>query len=175
MIKTHFYTRLIVLIAITFTVQLIGLPQPITGPAVNFMLIMSVLLLNPSGAIILGCLTPVVASLKGQLPPALTAMVPFIIIGNSLLVTIFGLISTDARKDKPLQSVSHWIGLILGSVIKSIWIYSSARLLLPLLLGIQIPEQLIVILALPQFIAAMAGGAFALLIYQLLLKRYTRI
>lgn len=152
---------------------MIGLPQPVTGPLVNMMLILTSLLLNIMGGTILGCVTPIAAVIRGQLPPFLIPMVPFIIIGNALLVTVFGYVSSILKFGKlynpnPFYSIANWTGLITGSFVKFIWLYISATIILPVLLHKELPAEAIALMAAPQFITALIGGIFALLIANML-------
>ncbi|NIA29487.1 MAG: hypothetical protein GWP06_06190 [Actinobacteria bacterium] len=173
MSKTNYITRLIILISLTLSFEMLGLPQPITGPLVNLMLILTTLVLNPLAGVILGSISPLVAVIRGQLPAILLPMVPFIIIANALFVLIFGLtgklfpFSLD-HDSSPLKSIGNWLGLLLGATIKFLWLYASASFVVPLILGKQLPAPFIAMMAIPQFITAIIGGIFALLIFSML-------
>lgn len=171
--KTNYITRLIILISLTLSFEMLGLPQPITGPLVNLMLILTTLVLNPLAGVILGSVSPFVAVIRGQLPPILLPMVPFIMIGNALLVLIFGLgrklIPFSLHHDSsPIKSIGNWLGLFLGATIKFLWLYLSASLVVPLILGKQLPAPFIAMMAIPQFVTAIIGGIFALFIFAML-------
>jgi hypothetical protein len=174
--KTQYITRLMFFIALTLVIELVGLPQPFTGPLVNAMLILTTLVLQPAAGVILGVLTPTVALLRGQLPPGLLPMVPFIMTANALLVLSFAVIRNLLKPffhAKPiLFSVNAWLALAGAAFLKFVWLYFSAKLVLPLLLGSMLPKPFIVMMALPQFLTALAGGALALVIYTLLQQRY---
>ncbi len=168
--RTLFITRLVVLTSLTLAIQLIGLPQPVTGPLINLMLILTTLVLNAPAGMALGIITPLAAVLRGQLPPVLAPMVPFIMISNILLVLIFAtlrrLMSGSARPSRrPIRSASTWFALVSGSLIKTGWLYVSASLVLPVLLGDTLPSRMIGMMALPQLITALIGGALAMILY----------
>ena len=55
----------------------LGMPQPITGPLVNALLILSVGTVGVGPAIIVGMMTPLSAVLHGVLPLPLMVMIPF--------------------------------------------------------------------------------------------------
>lgn len=162
--------RIVVLLTLTLMIQIIGLPQLITGPLINMMLLITALILDPVSGIILGVITPMLALLRGQLPPVLAPMVPFIMVGNAILVGVFSVIRGSRHKNI-LTSVQIWIALILASLCKTLWLFLTARFLLPLLLGRQLPELMILAMSFPQFVTAVAGGILALIIYELLHRR----
>jgi len=175
--QTIFWTRLVILTSLTLAMEMIGLPQPVTGPIVNLMLILTTLILNPIAAVILGTITPTVAVIRGQLPAILMPMVPFIILGNALLVLTFGFVrhllsGSRPPASLPLKSPANWAGLLAGSFAKFLWLYFSVKHILPLLIGKTLPPRLVSMMALPQLITALIGGALALAIYQILRKSF---
>ena len=145
------------------------MPQPFTGPLVNMMLILTVLLLGPLAGVALGAITPLVALFRGQLPPALLPLVPFIAIGNALLVVIFSWINKRWHGGRLLLlRVSSWAGIILGAAAKFIWLTMSVYFILPAVLGVQLPDAIVVM---PQLFTALIGGALALVIFELFQRR----
>ncbi len=174
-LQTQKLTRIVFFIAITLIIQALGLPQPVTGPLINMMLLLTTLILGPLSGMALGAITPVVAAFRGQLPPLLIPMVPFIIVSNALLVSIFALVASilckQFGKENLLINPGCWIGLLAGSVVKFLWLYMSAVFLVPLFFGKELPEPVVVMMALPQFITALFGGILAFVIFQLLKKR----
>ena len=174
--NTHYITRLMFFVALTLVIELLGLPQPFTGPLINAMLILTTLVLQPAAGVIVGALTPTVALLRGQLPPVLLPMVPFIMTANALLVFSFALIKNllkhFAQEKSILFSINVWLALTAAAFLKFAWLYFSARLVLPLLLGIHLPKPFIAMMAFPQFLTAFTGGVLAMVIYSLLHQRY---
>ncbi len=175
--KTLFLARLVALTALTLSIELIGLPQPVTGPLVNLMLFLTIMVLNPVSAIALGCITPLVAVIRGQLPAILLPMVPFIIIGNALLVFAFSftqraLNGVFHHPVSQTKSIPHWLGIIAGSTGKFLWLYVSAGLVLPLVFGKTLPANFVAMMALPQWVTALIGGILATLVYAMLSVRY---
>jgi hypothetical protein len=63
--------------------------QWITGPLVNAVLFLSVVFVGPSEAVFLGLMPSMVALSTGLLPLTLALMVPFIMVGNAILVLSF--------------------------------------------------------------------------------------
>ncbi len=175
--KTVFLARLVVLTSLTLSCELVGLPQPVTGPLVNLMLFLTTMVLNPISAMALGCVTPLVAVIRGQLPAVLLTMVPFIVIGNALLVLSFSftkhaLEGVFRPRVPQTKSIPHWLGIIAGSTAKFLWLYASASFVLPVAFGKKLPAEFIAMMTLPQLVTALIGGVLAMLIYAMLLQRY---
>jgi hypothetical protein len=168
--KTVKLTRLVLLIAITLIIGMIGLPQPLTGPLINLMLVLTTLITGVTGGIVLGCITPLIALTRGQLPPVLAPFIPFIMSGNALYILLFGA-CCNRRCGLPLRSWRAWLGVVTGSAAKFIWLFVAARLLMPLLLAKTLPEAILAMMTLPQLITALIGGAAALLFHALLVQR----
>jgi hypothetical protein len=160
-------TRLVFLISITVAVEMVGLPQPLTGPFINFMLILTTLLISTLAGVAVSFITPLLAVLRGQLPAPLAPMVPFIIFANVLFVVIFGLV----YQKKETGDFVLWrsgAAITLAALCKFVLLYSSARFVLPLLLGKQLPATLVSVMAFPQLITAVIGATLALLFSRLL-------
>jgi hypothetical protein len=174
--KTQYITRLVFFITLTLVIELLGLPQLFTGPLINTMLLLTTLVLQPAAGVILGVLTPTVAVLRGQLPPVLLPMVPFIMTANALLVLSFEVIRNLLKHfvhAKPiLFSLNAWLALTVAAFLKFALLYLSAKLVLPLLLGRNLPGPFLAMMAFPQFLTALTGGVLALVIYSLLHQRY---
>jgi len=86
------FTRTAILLALTLAFQMLKLPQPMTGPAVNAMLFISTAAVGIWGGVIIGALTPWIAFINGILNPVLAPAIPFIMLGNAVLCIVFGLV-----------------------------------------------------------------------------------
>jgi hypothetical protein len=167
--KTLFLTRLVFFISLTIVLEMVGLPQPITGPIINMMLFLTVMILSRAGGITLGSLTPILAVLRGQLPAILVPFVPFIIIGNGILVIVYFYFNNNALPGPgPIKSVRHWIGIGAAAVVKFSWLFISAKYVLPIIFGKSLPPIFITMMSLPQLFTALIGGILATLVYQFL-------
>ena len=161
------------MIALTLIFEMLGFPQLFTGPLVNMMLILTSLIITPAAGALLGAITPVVAVVRGQLPSFLLPMIPFIIIANALFVMVFSLLrSRQSSNVNVLMSTAAWLGLLCGAIVKFIILYYTTRFTLPILLGANVSDKLLAMMSLPQFFTAVAGGAFAFLIYNMLRARF---
>lgn len=150
--KIKFITRTGILLAVALVVQMGGFPQPITGPLINTVLYLSVLLVGSWSGIIIGICTPVIAFMRGILLPPLAPMIPFIVIGNGFLVLVFTLLM---KKNKIL-------GIAIASAVK--------YLILSMAVGylVNVPVKVAQMMGLPQLFTALIGGGVALLAYQTL-------
>lgn len=90
--KTIFISRLALLVSLSLAIQVAGLPQPITGPLINMLLFLTAAMLGWIAGVILGCLTPLAALIRGQLPAVLAPLVPFIATANAILVLVYFLV-----------------------------------------------------------------------------------
>jgi len=89
---------------------------------VNMMLMLSALFVGMGGAIVIGALTPFIAFLMGIM--SLFPLVPFIMIGNAVLVIVFSLIA------KKKDNISMGIGVIVAALAKFAFLAFSVRYLL---------------------------------------------
>lgn len=126
--------------------------REITGPLVNALLFIAVVILGVRNALLI-CFLPSIMSVSvGIMPMVALPLVPVIIIGNILLVLLFN----------SLNKKNFWLGVVTASFVKFIFIYSLATLLVsefissPLLAGIvgQTMGYL-------QLVSALLGGIIA--------------
>lgn len=148
-------TRAALLLALTLAVQMMGFPQLVTGPLVNFFLFISVIFVGIGGGAAIGALTPWIALSRGILPAPLAPMVPFIILGNLSLVILFGL----------LRKLNKYLAITVAAVVKFLILASGVRFF------VQVPAPVAKAMQTPQLITALAGGVFALIIAELLKDR----
>ncbi len=125
--------------------------QWLTGPLVNAILFIAVVLLGSQNAIIMGLLPSTIALAAGLLPAVLAPMVPFIIISNTIMIVAF-----DKAKDK-----NFWVGIVGASVLKFIFLWSTSYLVIHLLLKKEIAAKVSAMMSWPQLVTAIAGGVIA--------------
>lgn len=140
-------TRLALLLALTLAIQAFRLPAVVTGPLVNFMLILTTILVGTMGGVFVGLITPWIALLAGILAAPLAPAVPFIMAGNAVYCLISGLL----MKTK----TGLWLAVIPASMVKFFVIGGAAAYLL------ELPAPLTQVLLFPQLINALIGGAAA--------------
>jgi len=147
-----FITRTAILLALTLAFQMLRLPQPFTGPAVNTMLFLSSAIVGIIGGVLIGALTPWIAFLNGILPPVLAPAIPFIMLGNAMLVILFG----------TLKKINIYLAIATAAIVKFLILTIAVRFL------INVPPKVSIMLQLPQFYTAITGGIIALLVLKLL-------
>ena len=150
--KIKFITRTGILLAVALAIQMGGFPQPVTGPLINTVLYLSALLVGSWSGIIIGICTPVIAFMRGILPAPLGPMIPFIALGNGVLVVIFSL----------LKGKNKILGIILASLLKYLILFTAVSYI------VDVPDKIAQIMSLPQLFTALSGGAIALLAYKAL-------
>lgn len=152
--------RVIALMSAGLLITTLGLPQFVTGPLVNALLILTVLWCGVSQALFVGLVTPMGAALSGILPVPLAIMIPFIALGNGIFVSVFG----------GLQRVNRWLALGVAAVLKFGLLYLAVTVLVarPLSLVIAgqpevvaVPNAFVGMMSWPQLLTALAGGAIA--------------
>ena len=125
--------------------------QWITGPMVNAILLISAVLIGPMEAVFLGLFPSTVALSAGLLPLPLAPMVPFIMIGNAILVAIFYYIYK--------KNIFAAIGI--SALLKFAFLHFSVVLIMSKLLTSQLTASLAVMMSWPQLFTALIGGAVA--------------
>lgn len=78
-----------IFLAITLSLQIIGLPKPATGVIVNMIYILLYHSCGLRHVFMLAVLTPLLAFFTGHLPPPLIPMAPVIALGNIAMVVCY--------------------------------------------------------------------------------------
>ena len=150
----------LILFSLAVAIPSLGLPQYITGTAVNALLIIAVETAGVSRALWVGVAPSLVAWGSGILPAPLMVMIPFIVVGNALLVAIFG----------ALRRTSYWLRLATGAALKCAWLWVTVTLITIRPFSIQvgqdtrslaIPPAMAQMMSWPQLLTALAGGCLA--------------
>jgi len=157
---THRLVGTLILLSLAVAIPSLGLPQHITGTAVNALLIIAVETVGVSRALWVGVAPSLVAWGSGILPAPLMVMIPFIIAGNALLVAIFG----------ALRRTSYWLRVTTGAAVKCAWLWVTVTLVAIRPFSIQmgqdahpvmIPPAMAQMMSWPQLLTALAGGCLA--------------
>ncbi len=150
--------RTAILLALTLAFQMMGLPQPVTGPAVNAMLLLSGTYVGAFGGIVIGLLTPVIAFARGILPPPLAPMIPFIMLGNAALVILYLFLRNMLGK----KYIGCGAAIICGAVVKFLILSGAVRFI------VSVPPPVAKAMQIPQLFTAIVGGIVAVLIEKIL-------
>lgn len=153
----NFITRtgILLALALIFQIYFRSFAQPVVGPMVNFVLVFSAMLVGASSGIIIGALTPLIAFMFGIMP--LFPVVPFIMVGNALLVAVFSYIQS---KKIPYSDI---LAVIVGAFTKFAFLAFSIRYLVNFFVP-QVPPPMIQAMTLPQLYTALIGGGLAVTI-----------
>jgi hypothetical protein len=160
-IKKESILTLVLLIAVAAVVPLLIKQQFITGTIVNATLIIGVYLLGSRDGLLIGLIPSSLALATGLLSPVLAPMIPFIIVGNAILILTFAYFS----------KFNYWAGVIIGSVLKFAFLYGTSTIVIGLLLNKQAAPAVAQMMSWPQLVTALAGGMMAFGIIKLLKNR----
>lgn len=156
-------TRTGLLLSCLIVVQLLPFPSPlkqfITGPLVNMVLLIAVISTDFLSGTIIAIVSPILALLMGTHSAlgVLLPVVPFIMLGNVVYVTFF-----HVFRGKNKQLFSQSIGLVLGSVVKFLILYSAVTYL------VKVPTPIAQAMGVVQLYTALGGGILAILIGKIL-------
>lgn len=131
--------------------------QWLTGPIVNAILILTLFLVGIRSALVL-CMIPSLMALSGGLLPAIMApVVPFIMIGNAILVLAIDWFYTNIKSN----SKGFTIGVVVGAALKFIFLFFSVSIISDLLLKQELAIKVAQMMSWPQFATAISGGMLA--------------
>jgi hypothetical protein len=125
--------------------------QWITGPMVNAVLLISAVLIGPMEAVFLGLMPSTVALSAGLLPLPLAPMVPFIMIGNAVMIAVFHY----SYKKNIYASIGA------AALLKFAFLHFSVVLIMAKLLDSKLTANLAMMMSWPQFVTAIIGGVVA--------------
>jgi hypothetical protein len=125
--------------------------QPITGPIVNATLFLAAALLGTETAIMVGLIPSLIALSVGLLPAVLAPMVPFIMVGNALMIWSFSI----------LNKKNYWAGMIVASLLKFVFLWGTSAIVINLLLKKEIASTVATMMSWPQLWTAVIGGIIA--------------
>jgi len=147
--RTKFITYGAVFLALAAIFPMLRFPQLVTGSAVNFVLLIACYVLGIAGGVTIGCLTPWVALIAGQMPFAY--MPPFIMIGNAIYVLAFGVL-------RRYRTSGMIFGIIVGALLKYLFLSFAVTKL------VKAPANLVNMMSIPQLITALVGGLIAFVV-----------
>jgi hypothetical protein len=78
-------------------------------------------------------------------------MIPFVIVGNAILVMAFG----------HLRSKNYWLGALTGALLKFAFLFATSSIVANLILNEQIANKAAVMMSWPQLVTAVAGSIIA--------------
>jgi len=170
--QTLFITHTGLMLALLLGVQFVTRPfgQFVTGSLVNLILLTSLFIIGKSSGMTVGALSPFLAFFVG-IGPALPQVIPFMAVGNVLLVLVASFVSKHMAKHNKRDIIFTTIGLIAASLAKFLFLWVGLVIIaLPLIPGIK--EQQVTMLSAafswPQLVTALIGSSLAMLVVPLL-------
>jgi hypothetical protein len=151
---------LALLIAVAVAAPVVFKQQLIAGTIVNATLIIGVSLLGARDALLIGLIPSSVALATGLLAPVMAPVIPFIILGNSILVLSFAY----------LNKLNYWAGIVAGSLLKFALLFGTSTMVIGLLINKQVAPAVAQMLSWPQLVTALTGGLLAFGVLKLLKK-----
>lgn len=176
--KVLWITRTAIFIALLVVFQGVSKPlgQYVTGSLVNLVLVLGVMLGGLWCGIAVAALSPVFAFLVG-IGPAMPMVVPFVMLGNAVLVLAWWFIAgrKNTRVEKP--NARRLVALVAAAVAKFAVLYVGIVLFaIPVLM--KLPEKQAKVLSasfsIPQLVTAGIGGAIAILLLPVLSRALKR-
>lgn len=138
--------KTLVVLTLLVMLQMIKMPQYITGTLVNMGLILTAATAGPIYGVFVGVATPVTALAMGILPTPLAGMVPFIGIANALFVGGYAVVG----RRYPV------LGVALGTVVKVALLMTAVKAF------VTVPPPVAVMMQWPQAYTAVSGGLLAI-------------
>jgi len=167
-----FITQTAVMLALLMGTQFITKPlgQFVTGSLVNLILLISVFIVGIRSGIIVAALSNFLAFLVGM-GPVFIQIVPFVAVGNVLLVVIANLVRKHMTKGNVKDVLMSAAGLVAASIAKFLFLWLGLVMIaLPFIPGIK-EQQIAMISAAfswPQLVTALIGSALSMMIVPLL-------
>ena len=159
-------TQTAIFIALLVSLQAVTRPlgQFVTGSVVNLILIIAVMTGGLWSGVATGAISPVFAFLFG-IGPAFFPVIPFIMVGNVILVVLWYLIG---RLNIKGWLIPYVIALVAGAGAKFLWLYLGVVQVAVPVFGF--PAPMVAVFGVTQLITAGIGGAVAIVILPMLRK-----
>ncbi|MDO8592143.1 MAG: hypothetical protein Q7R92_00030 [bacterium] len=130
--------------------------QLVTGPIINAIFILVLFLVGVRSALAVALIPSLMALAGGLLPAVLAPAVPFIMIGNVILV-----LGVDLFYGWQPSAAGFWKGVLVGAILKFVFLYLSVGWITKLLIKHELAAAVAKMMSWPQFATAVAGGAIA--------------
>ncbi len=148
-------TSVLLALALVFQIGFNQFGPTIVGPLVNMTLLIAAAVVGSTSAILIGCLTPLMAFVLGI--STFLPVVPFIMVANAILVLTFNLIR------KRLIPYGNIVAMILAAFLKFAFLAISIRYFVTLFVD-AVKPPMVTLFTLPQLTSALIGGTLALVI-----------
>jgi uncharacterized membrane protein len=142
--------------------------QFVTGSINNMLFVLAVMLCGLSSAMVLGVVSPVLATVLGIGP--LWPFIPVIIAGNIIFVLLWHFVAFRHEEPGKARQIA---ALVTAALVKFGVLYLGiVHLVVPVIMGLPEPQASTVsaLFSWPQIVTAVIGGGIAVLIYPVLSK-----
>ena len=130
--------------------------QFIVGPIINAILFWMALRVGIANALFIAVIPSMIALFRGMLPIQATTIIPFIILGNCVMILVFSLIGTPHGVSSTRYGA--YLQIILAALAKTLVIA------LPAFFILNLPSTVSFMMSWPQLITAFVGGTIVIFI-----------
>ncbi len=131
--------------------------QIITGPLVNAILILTLLIFGVRHAIVIATIPSIMALSGGLLPVVLAPVVPFVMFSNMILILSVDWCCNNFKDKRK----GYWSGVILGASLKFLFLFLSVNVISGLLIKQEFAIKVAQMMSWPQLYTAFLGGVIA--------------
>lgn len=168
-VLTRFFSLALPAIFLPFFIH----SQLITGPIINALLILILLVVGLRAALSVALLPSLVALSSGLLPAVLAPAVPFIMVSNVILILTIDYF-LNLKFFKTTQQSAYFWGVFWGALLKFAFLYASVILIARLLSNQTLLEVVVKMMGAAQLATALAGGFLAFLVLRFV-KYFSRL
>ena len=136
--------------------------QWITGPIVNAILILTLLMFGFRNAIAIAVVPSLMALSGGLLPAILAPVVPFIMIGNMILILCVDWFYNNFED----KTKGYWTGVLVGATFKFLFLFASVNIISGLLIKQELAIKVAQMMSWPQLYTALLGGIIAWVVWK---------
>lgn len=148
-------TSVLLALALVFQIGFNQFGPTVVGPLVNMTLLIAAAVVGSTSAILIGCLTPLMAFVLGV--SSFVPVIPFIMVGNAIWILVFNGIR------KHVKTYGDIIGMLVAAVAKFGFLAISIRYIVTLFVD-TIKPPVVVLFTFPQLTSALIGGTLAIII-----------
>ena len=134
--------------------------QSITGVIVNAVLIITTVLIGFRSAFLVAVTPSIIAYSIGFSPSALLPMVPFIMVGNLILIFVFYF----------FYKKNYWLASATAAFLKFTFLFLTSRLIAVYFLPEAMATKISVMMGAPQFFTAIGGAVVAFIFLKFIKK-----
>lgn len=133
--------------------------QLITGPIINAIFFISVILLGVHKTLYISLIPSVIALSVGLLPFIIYPIVPVLMIGNIIQIAVFNFFKKK-----------YFLAMVLASLSKFIFIFFAGSLIFNVILKESLADSVSLIISWPQLFTALTGGVLAYFFLKIIKK-----